>query len=456
MNNKVNLLDLPEIISHVGRFLDQNDHLICIRVSKIFYSTLIRSIWRTILVSSVQGYPSGEALQNNKKYIEGIRLYGDIPKEIHLTRYSVSDELWQTLLGCTNLERLEIAYTRTNANIDLFFQLPFNFQNSEASEHIFPNMHTLSIRSVKIINPPYPYTSSYCLGMLVRECPGLCALTFDDGTESYKIEQPKHNDFRRAAFLQHPWALTNLSELCMPSMIIKDEELAALLRQMTELRKLQVPSCELGQLSLQELLTEKQGILSNGHTMRKTRHRRLCETVEVLTFNVQSADGIVQAILSNCPRLKRMRGSKVTVTEIVNGSRWVSTNLTDLNIYLEADVDQETAEGMAKSRIASKQLGKLTRLRYLDLTRQSPRIRGKNGQLDIKLRAGLDELVNLKNLTWLWFRYDGSQRLDFEDATWIVNNWPNIEFLSHFLIDDDLSVSTSVDSLFGSRNIIRS
>ncbi|KAF9904347.1 hypothetical protein BX616_001335 [Lobosporangium transversale] len=44
------------------------------------------------------------------------------------------------------------------------------------------------------------------------------------------------------------------------------------------------------------------------------------------------------------------------LTEIVNGAEWVSTGLTRLDINLLADVDQETAEGMAKARIAFKQL----------------------------------------------------------------------------------------------------
>ncbi|ORZ28859.1 hypothetical protein BCR41DRAFT_391280 [Lobosporangium transversale] len=175
------------------------------------------------------------------------------------------------------------------------------------------------------------------------------------------------------------------------------EDMAALLRQMTELRRLYTPVCDFSQLSLQELLADKQEVADNGHMIRKTRLRRLCETIKVLEFSTfGSVDGIVQAILSNCPKLERLTGPTITVTEIVNGAEWASTRLTDLNVYFKADVDQETVEGMAK-------------------------------MLDLKLRADFDELTNLKSLCMLWFSDDEYQQTGLEDATWTVNNWPSSE-----------------------------
>ncbi|KAF9897903.1 hypothetical protein BX616_004791 [Lobosporangium transversale] len=164
--------------------------------------------------------------------------------------------------------------------------------------------------------------------------------------------------------------------------------------------------------------------------IRKTRLRRLCETIETLVFDKHyfEVSGIVQAILSNCPHLKQLTGPKIMVTEIVSGVEWVSTRLTNLTIYLEANVDQETAEGMAKQRIAFRQLGKLTRLRTLDLT--SWRRENDKRTLDLRLRAGLNELANLKNLDSLVFRGDNHQRMGLEEATWIVDNWPSIRCLN--------------------------
>ncbi|ORZ28866.1 hypothetical protein BCR41DRAFT_344205 [Lobosporangium transversale] len=376
-NIKLNPLDIPEIISLVGSSLSRKDLLACIRVSRTFQSALIRFIWKSItvklLVKSKFRYPIGEALQNNKKYIEEILFAGDFPKEyeslqgctrlqyiryiraleqkptgfcnfikahnstitkLYLGNPLSSQELWEAVLGCANLERLELSRIHFYEATDLFFllckkvrhlrldrifinQLPTNFLSNEASGYFFPNIRTLNMKDVKIINPPHPCTSSYCFGMLVRRCPGLCALEFLDGAELTEDEQPAHSGFYRAAFLQHPWTLASLSDLSIPYLNIEDEDMAVLLKQMAELKRLNVPACEFGQLSLKELLADKQSMQDNGQMVQKARLRRLCETVEDLVLRGYSR-GIAQAILSNCPRLKRLTGLLITVTEIAN------------------------------------------------------------------------------------------------------------------------------------------
>ncbi|ORZ28870.1 hypothetical protein BCR41DRAFT_344211 [Lobosporangium transversale] len=159
----------------------------------------------------------------------------------------------------------------------------------------------------------------------------------------------------------------------------------------------------------------------------KTRPQKLCETVESLMINernIVDVDGIVQAILSNCPRLKKFVGPKITMTEIANGAEWVSTGLTMLEIDLEIDTDQETTEGMEKTRSVFKQLGKLTQLQSLKLIKVDSRKR----TLDLRLRTGLDELANLKWLRLLSFSNNCFQEIDLEEATWIVENWPRIKY----------------------------
>ncbi|ORZ28848.1 hypothetical protein BCR41DRAFT_417958 [Lobosporangium transversale] len=486
-NIKLSPLDIPEIISLIGEHLNRRDLINCIRVSKVFHRALIRSRWREINI--VCKYPTGEALENNKKYIEELRFESRFPKEYGLLKgcdrlqfidykrefgtssqlnylsnlikahYSTltricfddiqsSHEFWGALLECTNLKRLEVSYTRIKDEVGPFlqvckglarltlrcvsiFQLPSNFISNEANEFSFLNIHTLSITAVEILKPPHPYTASSCLGILARRCPGLCELTFVDKSGHGGPEQLIINDFYRTTFQQYPWVLANLSYLSLPYMRIKDKDMMALLSQITELRHLDVRQCKFGHLSLQELLADKQEMLDKGHILRKTRPRRLCEALEVLMFDEQSVgmDGIVQAVLSNCPRLKQLTGTKITITEIVNGTGWVCTELTDLNIYLKADVDQGTIEGMAKARIAFRELGKLTQLQYLSLTSQNSNNEERIRTIDLRLRAGLDELVNLKNLVSLWFYGDNHQRMQLEDATWIVGNWPRIKYL---------------------------
>ncbi|ORZ28851.1 hypothetical protein BCR41DRAFT_417961 [Lobosporangium transversale] len=490
--NKMNPLDIPEIVSLIGDFLDRKDLLNCIRVSKAFHSAFVWSIWKIVIIRPPpSSNPSDKALQANKKYIEEIRFQKySVPEEyrslrecnrlqfityegnglsdlepahlfnlikansstitgVRLNNIRASPNLWKTLLECTNLNRLEASSISVIHDIDLLIQvckklqyldldgvcisrLPIDFLRNEGSEYIFSSMHTLRFRNVRINSRPQPYTSSHFFGTLVRRCPGLRVLKFDESSECHQLQQLEHDNFYRLAFLQHPWKLTKLSDLSLPSMRIKDRDMATLLRWMTGLTQLNAAFCEFSQLSLQELLARKQEIWDNGRMIQETRLHRLCETIETLIFGqacVVEMSGLVQTVLSNCPRLKILRGSKITVTEIVNGAEWVSTGLTDLVLDLEADIDQETEEGMAKARIAFRQLGRLTRLHYLNLTGWSPMNRGVR-TLDLKLRAGLDELAKLKNLYMLAFKKDDRQQIQLEDAAWMVNNWPEIKYLN--------------------------
>ncbi|ORZ28865.1 hypothetical protein BCR41DRAFT_6943 [Lobosporangium transversale] len=494
MNNlKVNPLELPEIILLLGDFLERNDLLNCIRVSKTFHSTLIRRIWKDIRVVVPDSvYPTGETLQKHKKYIEAITFRSDnfadlmkcfdIPYEywslqgcdrlqfiafegwghepnddlkpllknhsstitkLCLYDAETSRELWETLLGCTNLEHLEVSSVDIDDEIDVFLQvckkikylylnglslnrLPASFLSNEDSDYNLSNIHTLSLKNIRIFSHD-SYRSAYYFGALLRRCSGLRVL------ESRYVQSS--DSFYKEAFLQHPWTQDNLSELILINAQLKDESTARFLRRMPGLKRLDIPRCELGQLSLQVLLSEKQETFDNGQMVWKTRPQKLCETVERLVFNVRGTDvdGIAQAILSNCPRLKKFVGPKITMTEIANGAEWVSTGLTELTVYLEVDIDQETPDGIEKTRSVFKQLGKLTQLRFLKLTEWYSS-NSRTRTLDLRLRTGLDELANLKRLRELSFNNDDRQEIDFEEVTWIVNNWPRIEYWNGELV----------------------
>ncbi|ORZ04690.1 hypothetical protein BCR41DRAFT_362516 [Lobosporangium transversale] len=510
-NPDLHPLDIPEIISLVGEHLDEKSLFCCIRVSKTFHDTLVKAIWKKTKINSPSRYPTAEALQTYKEYIEELGFYYNFPEEFgslqgcknlkHIEYYGGSPplnptarsdlsnlikahsstitkltfycptlrEIWKALLGCTRLETLMIQeIVILKDEVDLFFQackkvriltisrvnisrLPSDFLNDATDTFTFPNLSTLHLHKVKIVNPPHPHTSPYCLAMLTRRCPGLYTLSFNGHGDD---DRTSPNVFYKTALLHRPYALKNLSDLHFSKMDLKDEDMAALLRLMTELRQLVAPHCEFGPLSIRELLANEQEMLDDGQIVRKAREQRLCDAVEVLEINTEShiSGGAVQAVLSNCPRLKKLVGSKIRVTEIVDGAEWVSTELTILSIRLEADVDQETAEGMQKQRIAFKQLGKLTRLNYLDLTEQTS-LSQKIRTLDLRLRAGLDELVNLKRLRSLSFQGDNHQQMQSEDALWVINNWPDVEFYGDIAAQDP-DTEELVDSIFEKRGIV--
>ncbi|ORZ19212.1 hypothetical protein BCR41DRAFT_351761 [Lobosporangium transversale] len=475
-SKNLNPLDLPEIISRVGVFLSRDDILHCIQVCKAFHNTLVKSIWKRVVIVDSR-YPTEEALQNYKEYIEELVFHNNFPKEcvslqgcnrlrfiesiaqdpsdlsqvVNLIKFHSSTitglrfrcshlwGIWEALMECVHLETLTIYDSNILLDgVDPFFQvckkiktlimsdvgilrLPSGFVDDNTDEFIFPNVRKLELQNVRIRCPLQQHSSSYCLGILTRRCPRLRSLSFYDLRWGTQSTQQTDIDYYRTAFQYHLYTLTKLLDLSLISMQLKDEEMAALLKQMTELRQLVVPECDFGPLSLQELLADTQEIRDGERLVRKRRERRLCDTLEDLSFNrrAKSPDGIVQTILSNCPRLKTLWGPKITVTEIASGVEWVSTELTTMEVILEVDVDQKTVEGMRMQRIAFRQLGKLTRLQSLGLTGLYSSYE-KTRTLDLKLSAGLDELVNLKNLRWLSFSRDDDQEIQPEDNGYLL------------------------------------
>ncbi|ORZ07025.1 hypothetical protein BCR41DRAFT_360499 [Lobosporangium transversale] len=482
---KLNPLEFPEILLLIGESLDRSDLLSCIRVSKYFHRIFIRLVWREITITSSRN-PTGRTIYKHKGYIKEIifndytfrasfpKMYGQLqglksitygkrcrwPTPIHLvnqikvrssiitsfrlTAKEASLELWKALLECTNLNHLEVYHVYTEVAADLFlqvckkvrhleldnaaFQLPINFMSSGDSEYLLPNIRTLRIHNVSIVNNRFSSTGWYCLGMLVKNCPALCSLNIGNYS---KGDPTAHAKFYRVVHHQRPWTLSNLSDLSI-NMRINDKDLATLLRRMTKLKRLCAPYGLIDELTLQELLADKQEVMDSGQLVQKTRLWRLCETVETLKLNGRS--GFAHTILSNCPRLKSLAGVNITVTEIIEGAEWVCTGLTQLAIDLEVDVDQETEEGMTKTRIAFRRLGKLTQLEHIDLADWNSYFevewasRGVyRRSLDLRLKSGLDELANLKRLRSLSFERDKHQRIQLEDAEWMVNNWPNLE-----------------------------
>ncbi|ORZ07797.1 hypothetical protein BCR41DRAFT_388849 [Lobosporangium transversale] len=400
---KLNPLEIPEIISLVGDFLGQDDiinwralqnnkeHIeelhFFIRLSEDYRS--LKDCSRLKRVS--YQIPTHSSISND--LLELIKTHRTTITHFSVMyEYSGLGEIWEVLLECTNLRILEINSSNIiEEEVDLFFRvckklrrleihtvtvshLPANFLSDDTDTFVFPIVK-LIVDNIQILNPPYPHTSSYCLGMWTRRCPGLASLLFyppQGVPEAIEIKQIGI-DFYRAAFFHRPCTLTNISELHLYRVDIKDEDMA------------------------------------------------------------------------------RLKGSRATVKEITCGAEWASTGLIHLAIDLEADVNQETTEGMEMQRVVFRQIGRLTRLRILELTdwfSQSEKIK----TLDLRLRAGLDELVDLKSLLNLFFLRDKHQQMQLEDATWIVSNWPSIKDL-YGVVSSDPDTCSLVTKLLQSHNV---
>ncbi|KAF9901973.1 hypothetical protein BX616_002078 [Lobosporangium transversale] len=505
-------LDLPEVIQNLGQFLQHEDLLSCLRVSKTFHSVLIKYLWEAIDAwdhdRKRSTYPRGKTLQNHKKYIKRLVFIGNPPREymslqgcsvLHtisatlpekctsslLTKFSrlikahsstmrhvefwIEDSLhisisgpepWKTLLECPRISSLSIGCMKfRNDEVDLLFQVCTKLQKlnldygciSELPEYVqdeSSNFVLPHLRSLTLCNRynrhgderPFSGVMLHLWGIFVRKCPSL---------EKLDCLHPKHGKILKVALLQNPWIFPHLRDLTLNDSV-SDEELAAILRQMAQVRNFKVPSSYFGPLALHELLADRGRQLDvHENRDRITRTDRLCDTIEELqaASGWDKTDGVAQAILSNCPRLRVLAAAKITVTEIVQGPKWVCSRIEKLCLYFQMDLDPESEEGTEKQRMVFGQLGKLTELQYLDLTHYC-----RMPTLDLRLGAGLNGLANLKRLTTVRSTSDDYQAMGPEEAKWIVENWPKFFYLD-VATNKDPDIAGSISRIFRPHNI---
>ncbi|KAF9914417.1 hypothetical protein BX616_008367 [Lobosporangium transversale] len=394
-----------------------------------------------------------DLVRAHKNTIQEVEYEWDIGESSELS----DQDLWGVLVMCPNLNILTIHNKQIRGeDIDAFFRVckklrclvlrtiiflqPPTDLLDQDNDVLLSRIRTLELSNVIVVDP-HPHSSMYYLGMLIRKCPNIRTLTYEtDCLQSIHSQEQMSHDFIKAAFLQDPWTLPHLQNLILRRVPFSDIEMAAVLRRMTQLKRLQAPYCEFGPLCLQELLRDRGLQDSKDLNDEGTKEpRRFCDMLEVLEFNQYAVEsrGMTQAILSSCPQLTSLYASKITMTEIIDGAEWVSTELTELIIDLEYDLDtqeregvkaeRETEEALAQQRMVYNQLGKLKRLKTLYLTGS-----GDDGKrtVDLRLIAGLDKMAGLKNLRHVEFRGDFHQQIQAEDARWIVNNWPMLEYLN--------------------------
>ncbi|ORY95977.1 hypothetical protein BCR41DRAFT_416379 [Lobosporangium transversale] len=223
---KLDPLEIPEIVSLVGDFLSQADLVKCLRIPKTFYNALVSLVWKKVIIS----YSPCHAMKALKKHKETIEL-DSIQLDIRDDEVDLFFQLCKRL-RCLDMEDTNLA------------RLPLNFLDDDTDTFIFPNVTALRCEHVAISKAPYPHTPWYCLGMWIRRRPGLRSLDSE----------------------------------------IKDKDMAAILRRMTALRRLHVSRCEVGPFTMRESLVGDQEAWDHGQEVRK-----LCDTIEALELNTQSA-----------------------------------------------------------------------------------------------------------------------------------------------------------------------
>ncbi|KAF9987912.1 hypothetical protein BGZ65_001346 [Modicella reniformis] len=517
-------LSIPEILDHVAKYLLPKDILNCLRVSRAFHTSLIRSLWKTIRIynDGIKGrplqYPLGENLRRYKHHIQRLIFIDDSPPPyltlrgcdcLQILRIKISrldrelsselakdhqdrilygfaglivahistlreiaiqlsprhmiapsKELWEALLKCGGLKRLDLSHISVPDCLQpLFLRVcakPQRLSLSSIALSGWPaTMSDIALtgpRDLSISKHPKDrqvITMSHSnQALLIRHCLNLESLNWRGGHGRHS--DVFQSDIETATFYNtlamDPWPLPHLETLNLSWTTVKDQELASVLRGMYRLKSLKVIGTRFGPLSLQAITMDRMEGVGSSHRAIDPQgpcyERKLCDSIEVLLINdcIGVSSKMIQTIMESCPRLTQFHADTVTMTDIAQGHEWACLRMRDLQFYLKADVnvsyhhddaDLESGHFAEMQRGVYSRLAMLTWLERLHLTNHVHRTVEKR-TLDLKLKAGMDLLAWLTNLKEVTYLFDDHQRIGVDEAQWIKQYWPRLKIFKGY------------------------
>ncbi|KAF9350768.1 hypothetical protein BGX26_011123 [Mortierella sp. AD094] len=164
----------------------------------------------------------------------------------------------------------------------------------------------------------------------------------------------------------------------------------------------------------------------------------------------------VESILKTCSRLRTLRvashysdeGSELTSglsAMHCSEDDWVCLELQELHIPIlqnyfdlfslheltqSSSQDEQIAKGIER---IYRQLGRLTKLKLLDIDWHKDYFLKSGIQLDLSMKSGLAHLGSLELLEELDVRGIYEIEIGQEEVEWIANNWPNLKVIQGFL-----------------------
>ncbi|KAF9104802.1 hypothetical protein BGX27_009936 [Mortierella sp. AM989] len=429
---------------------------------------------QALLMHRTSDDPFGTNLnQNLIGFLTLVRTYSSVLRNVTLylntEDFIPSEDLWTALAQCPHLYELNLrGFKVPYAIIPQFLQacsrpevlnIESIFMPRDSFTSSFPDgtdkdlVITGGPRELTMIgySDKFPRISAEGQSTMIRKFRNLESLYWRgaEGAASLHSTLQKqslrdiHDHRFLAALSKDPWPLHALHSLDFSDGSMEDEDLAALLNQIHRLKTLKATRTRFGQSCLQALTTKRIICGENGDTKRygDQRLRRHCDSIETLLVNycIGVTGTMIQQLLECCPKLINLAAGRITVAEIAAGHLWVCREMRRLEIDLDAgdggkyftdDHNQGTSEFSESQRCVYSRLNTLTKLQKLVLSQYSGRKRGE--ALDLRLKAGLDLLTDLKDLRELSFDTLVPQMMDIEEASWVIENWPRIECMKGF------------------------
>lgn len=189
--------------------------------------------------------------------------------------------------------------------------------------------------------------------------------------------------------------LRDLHTLDVSDVISEDEQLGAILENISMLRELHASNCAFGSRTWEALTSVRQQGTGSA--------RRLCSTLEVLEVGTVTsiAPEWFTLFMENAPLLQRLLGAVVPVSDFVASRNWVCMDL----IYLEVCIlPDEEGDGVKRLDAIASQLLQLEKLQILVLTVSQSRdpVRYPLTRYGIHEGYPPPEFMRLRDLTQLW------------------------------------------------------
>ncbi|KAK3814221.1 MAG: hypothetical protein J3Q66DRAFT_34100 [Benniella sp.] len=336
-------LELPEIRTTIGKFLDRSDLAQCLYVCKAWHASFLPLVWSTVSILRSKGrYPGVEAFKSHSHLIRNLaydprswRAYESIhcrnvsTLHVHCYRYDSPvigqhDQLRQlSIEGGRWCGRTGIypCWKPTNSLPKLsslaLKKVKIDLDSTEKFWNLCTGLESLSIRLTNIARFPDKSMSFERIEKLVlfprsghsfeqwlafiTQCPNLVSLDWvreGDGS-------PASTDIFAAHLAKDTWP--KLCEIRLPNFSLSDSQLSKIVNGMQQIKSLDVAGCTFGALSLAALRP----------------HFSILRQLKLESAVFETGSSIIPEVLASCPQLEILIAGGVTSEDILQGPPWV-------------------------------------------------------------------------------------------------------------------------------------
>lgn len=425
--NSTNPLDLPEIRTAVGRYLDDPGLVQCLQVCRSWYASFLPFVWSTILIMQDDYNPPIEALSRHSGFVKKLTFQSDVwqeygsihcphlvslaiycgenPAPVIITQYEQLRSLKIYGMSCDPSQFSTFKTTGSLSNLSELELYVVNVQPADTADfwNMCMTLETLTIHHASIPEPPDRSIAFERLRELrvgiksgisskdqmnwVAQCPNLTSLMWScqDVTASDLIEG------LTSRLVAGAWP--KLCELDLLDFDASDAQLSRIISNMQRVTVLGVSKCEFGPLSLQALRP----------------HFPVLRKLDIATGPNQTGP-MVPEILASCPQLEILFADRVMSQDILEGRPWVCHSIETM--FVSFGITPGRDRDLHQQQVLER-LSQLTNLERLCLTCDDDVQDEMN--LDLRLEKGLDQLATLKKLRKLAL-YSGNQHMSVIDV----------------------------------------